>query len=90
MLQIGLHGGSRLSSLTVNMNRICDVLSGGLDSPSCVHHPHSFVTPVHDSLGVGCAYWVTAAREGKRKENDDLDARMRTGADDVALVRKYL
>lgn len=61
-------GGSRLSTTTVNMKRICNMLSGEPDSPWRVHLLDSYATPAQDSSSVGYAFAATpfiAIREEK-------------------------
>lgn len=64
------------------------MLSGEPDSPSCIQHPHTSVTPAHSTSGVGWTFTdisVTDAKgekKGIRGEDDDLDAQLQADAND--------
>lgn len=76
------------------MKRICEVMSGGPDSPSCIHHPHILVIPAHDTSGVGwvfIAISVTATRGKKgKKRAEDGDSDDRYAVDMCELLRFVL
>lgn len=73
------------------MKRICEVMSGGPDSPSRINHPHTLVTPAHDTSGVGwtfIAISVTATRGEKgKKGGEDGDSDDRYAVDMCELLR---
>lgn len=71
-----------LSSTTINMKRIYDVLSRGADTPNCVHKPHSYVTPAHVSSSVCWDFTDIPTTATIMREDNDSDARMSAGADD--------
>lgn len=48
-----------------NLQRICDVLSGGPKLPSHIHHQHYYVTPAQESSGVGWAITIISIKGEK-------------------------
>lgn len=87
LLQIGLPAekpserGPKPSCPTINIERICDMLSGGPDEPNRVYPPHFSVTPAHNSSGVGWAFTAISVTTAQGEKGKRMMIPMQAGDD---------
>lgn len=91
-LQTGLPGiglrEPRFFTLTINVMRICDVLSVGPNLPNRVHYPYSDGTYFCISSGIDWSFTAisnTTTRNRIKRQDDEVVVCMRVFADDEVL-----